>query len=240
MSRGRSLVPTVVRGRAGDDRLQSANWKSRSMAGLRGAGGERQLFLTAELRSIARQRPDRAPGCSAENALSVGNICSAKRRLRFRPVFRDPFRADDPGDFRLRSSRWLMRPPRLQQRSVSLHELRRTQVLRNARCNEARTLARWPSGSPGQFGPGTEVIATLELDSITVFAGLARKARVVDGHCMKLAVLPARQLISCRSTRLKPPHPPDPAAAPPGERPRCDLPARSTRRSAESPAGARS
>lgn len=150
----------------------------------------------------------------------------------------DPLRADDPRDFRLRSSRWLTQPPRLQQRSVLLHELRQTQVLRNARCNEARTLARWPSRYPGQFGPGTKVIATLELD-FTVFAGLARKAGL-DGHGMKLAALPGRQLISCRFTRFKPPHPPDPAAAQPGERPQCDLPARSTRRSAESPEGARS
>ena len=48
-----------------------------------------------------------------------------------------------------------------------------------------------------QIGSGIKVIATRELDSKTVFAGVVQKARVY-GCGVKLAASPGRRLISCR------------------------------------------
>ena len=64
-------------------------------AGLPGVGSERRLRLTAELRLMGSQRPDRAPGRSEDEALSVEDRGSGKRRPRHRPALGDPSRSPD-------------------------------------------------------------------------------------------------------------------------------------------------
>jgi hypothetical protein len=73
-----------------------------------------------------------------------------------------------------------------------------TQVLRQGPDQVGENLGAMAfMGIQVQIGSGTKVIATLKLDSITVFAGVAQKVRVY-GCGVKLAASPARQLISRR------------------------------------------